>query len=72
MLKNKEDIKKIEVDEFEGVVRVETEGTVDPDSRFFAKRLITSGCGGGAAFYSDADIAAAKIESRMRYQEMQY
>ena len=41
LLKNKEDIKKIEVDEWGGVVRVETKATIDPDSRFFAKRLIT-------------------------------
>ena len=66
LLKSKEDINKIEVDEWGGVVHVETKGTTDPDSRFFAKRLITSGCGGGAAFYSDADIAAAKIESKMK------
>ena len=65
LLQNLESINKIEVDEFAGVVRVETKEAPDPDSRFFAKRLITSGCGGGATFYSAADIAAAKIESKM-------
>jgi FdhD protein len=66
LLQNLESINKIEVDEFAGVVRVETEETPDPDSRFFAKRLITSGCGGGATFYSTADIAAAKIKAKMK------
>ena len=66
LLQNLESINKIEVDEFAGVVRVETKEAPDPDSRFFAKRLITSGCGGGATFYSAADIAAAKIESKMK------
>jgi FdhD protein len=66
LLNSKEQIKNIEVDEWEGVVRVETDSAVEPDSRFFAKRLITSGCGAGAAFYSTADIAVAKIESRMQ------
>jgi len=66
LLQNLESINKIEVDEFAGVVRVETKEAPDPGSRFFAKRLITSGCGGGATFYSAADIAAAKIESKMK------
>jgi FdhD protein len=65
LLKSKDEIKKIEVDEWEGVVRVETNGGTELDSRFFAKRLIASGCGGGAAFYNDADIAVPKVESRM-------
>jgi formate dehydrogenase assembly factor FdhD len=35
LLKSKEQIKKIEVDEWEGVVRVETDNVIEPDSRFF-------------------------------------
>jgi FdhD protein len=66
LLGNTENIKTIEVEEFAGVLRVETKDVPDPDSRFFAKRLITSGCGGGATFYSAADIATAKIESLMK------
>ena len=66
LVQNYESINRIEVDEFAGVVRVETKEAPDPDSRFFAKRLITSGCGGGATFYSAADIATAKIESKMK------
>jgi FdhD protein len=66
LVQNYQSINRVEVDEFAGVVRVETKEAPDPDSRFFAKRLITSGCGGGATFYSAADIAAAKIESKMK------
>jgi FdhD protein len=66
LIKSIDEIKKIEVDEWEGVARVETAKPVEADSRFFAKRLITSGCGGGATFYSTADIAVSKVESRMK------
>ena len=66
LLNGKEEITRIEVDEFAGIVRVETKAPPEPDSRFFAKRLITSGCGGGPTFYSAADIAAAKIESKIK------
>ena len=66
LLSNIDEIKNIDVDEWQGVVRVETNKAIEADSRFFAKRLITSGCGGGAAFYSDADIAVTKLESRMK------
>ena len=66
LLKSRDEIKKIEVDEWEGVVRVETNGITEHDSRFFSKRLITSGCGGGAAFYSDTDIAVPKVESQIK------
>ena len=66
LLSNIDEIKNIDVDEWQGIVRVETNKAIEADSRFFAKRLITSGCGGGAAFYSDADIAVTKVESRMK------
>ena len=66
LIKSKDEIKKIEVDEWEGVVRVETNGSTEHDSRFFSKRLITSGCGGGATFYNEADIAISKVESQMK------
>jgi FdhD protein len=66
LLSNIDEIKNIDVDEWQGIVRVETNKAIEADSRFFAKRLITSGCGGGAAFYSDADIAVTKLESRIK------
>ena len=66
LLAKKEEIKSMEVDDKLGVVRVETERGRDPDSRFFSRRLITSGCGGGATFYSVADAGLPKVESAMK------
>jgi FdhD protein len=66
LLHHKDEIKNIELDEWEGVVRVETDKSTVLDSRFFSKRLITSGCGGGATFFSDTDIAVSKVDSPMK------
>jgi len=66
LLKSKDEIKKIEVDDWKGVVRLETKGGTKHDSGYLPKRLITSGCGGGAAFYSVADAATPKVESQMK------
>ncbi len=65
LLQSKDDIKKIEVDDWLGTAHIEIEGD-KPDSRFFAKRLIASGCGGAATFYSLADAATPKVESAMK------
>ncbi|MFC1939620.1 formate dehydrogenase accessory sulfurtransferase FdhD [Chloroflexota bacterium] len=67
LLKDKDEIKKIMVDEQRGVARVETrDNNVLADELIF-KRLITSGCGRGASFYSAADAQdQAKIESQTR------
>jgi FdhD protein len=63
LLTNKEDIKKVLVDEARGVVRVESsDGKGDADAVF--KRFISSGCGRGASFYSAADVAGvSRIQS---------
>ena len=67
LLKNKDEIKKIVVDDQRGVVRVETEEDKGLESQLMFKRLITSGCGRGASFYSAADVKdQAKIESQIR------
>ncbi|MAE10716.1 MAG: formate dehydrogenase accessory sulfurtransferase FdhD [Dehalococcoidales bacterium] len=66
LLDNKDEIKKITVDAQRGVVRVETnEDRAMADDLVF-KRLITSGCGRGASFYSAADMQnQVKINSEM-------
>lgn len=66
LLNSKGDIKKITVDEQRGVVRVETgEQTTDAVELVF-KRLITSGCGRGASFYSAADVSRTqKVKSKI-------
>ncbi len=65
LIKGKAEIKKIVVDEKRGVVRVETveDKELAPDA--LSKRLITSGCGRGASFYSTTDAQGqAKVESK--------
>jgi FdhD protein len=62
LIANRDDILKMDVDEWMGVVRVEAK-TVQEDSRFFSKRLLASGCGGSATFYNVSDAALTKIES---------
>jgi len=65
LLTSKDDIKKILVDNERGVVRVEsTENTELPQDVLF-KRIISTGCGRGASFYSTADAVSQKVESRM-------
>jgi len=65
LLKNKDEIKKITVDERRGVVRVETKEVNKQAGELVFKRLITSGCGRGASFYSAADVVGkVKVESK--------
>src|SRR4030042_1118523 len=52
LLKGKDDIKKITVDDRRGVVRVETEAENKQAGELLFKRIITSGCGRGTSFYS--------------------
>ncbi len=66
LLKNKEQIQRITIDDRRGVVRVKTADGVESDSALLFKRFITSGCGRGASFYSAADVQdQAKVESRV-------
>jgi len=66
LLNRKDEVKKIVVDDRRGVVRVEAEGAGDLDRDVLFKRLITSGCGRGASFYSAADVQnQAKVESQL-------
>jgi len=63
LLKSKDEIKKMMVDDRHGVARLETEGELDIDA--FFKRLISSGCGKGASFYSAADVQSqVQVESQ--------
>lgn len=65
LVKSKDDVRRVTVDEAKGVVRVETGymGAVDSESVF--KRLITPGCGRGASFYSAADSGLEKVDSNL-------
>ncbi len=67
LLKGKDEIQKIIVDDRRGVVRVETEGDKGFINELVSKRLITSGCGKGASFYSAVDVQGqVKVESQLR------
>lgn len=66
-LKSKEEIKKVVVDDRKGIAWVETKEGKGADPSLLSKRLITSGCGRGASFYSLADAQAhMKIDSRFK------
>jgi FdhD protein len=66
LLKSKDEIKKMEVDDWLGTAHIEIERGDKTDDSFFPKRLITSGCGGAATFFSVADAATPKVESPIK------
>ena len=65
LVTSKDEIKKMEIDEWLGTAHIEIEGDKTDDS-FFNKRLIASACGGAATFYSLTDAATPKVESAMQ------
>jgi FdhD protein len=65
LLTSKEEIKKILVDDERGVVRVGTVEEKELAQDVLFKRIISTGCGRGASFYSTADAASQKVESLM-------
>ena len=72
LLKSKDEIKKIMVDDQRGVVRVETEEEKSLANELCFKRFITSGCGRGASFYSAADVQnQAKVESQIEISTLE-
>lgn len=65
-IKTRDQIKNVMVDEVRGVVRVDTIGEVPITQDIAFKRLITSGCGRGASFYSAVDVENQKVNSQMK------
>ena len=66
LIKSRDEVKKLIVDEERGVARVETEEEEGFDSELLFKRLITSGCSGGASFYRPGDAQnRAKVASQL-------
>jgi FdhD protein len=63
LLENKDEIKKITVDEQNGTVRVETDADRVLDNDRIFNRLVTSGCGRGASFLNSDIQDMAKVES---------
>jgi len=65
LINGKDEIKKVVIDDQRGVVRLETIENKGFTQDVLFTRLITSGCGRGASFYSAADTVSQKVESRM-------
>lgn len=67
LIKDKNEIKKVLVDDRRGVVRVETTNETDFSDDALFKRVITSGCGGAGSFYRAADIQnLTKVQSQLQ------
>lgn len=64
-LHDKNEIQRVLVDQERGIVRVNTSVKVEMAQEKLFKRLITSGCGRGASFYSAADIGEQKVTSEV-------
>ena len=64
-LHSKEDIKSITVDKTRGIVRVQTTDDREVSPDVLSQRLISSGCGRGAAFYSITDVQNSVVTSRV-------
>ena len=72
LLKSKDEIRTIVVDERRGAVRVEAEGQEEFASDAWFKRFITSGGGRGASFYSAADVQGQmRVESRLEVSTLE-
>lgn len=64
LVESKAEIKKVLVDEKHGVVRIDTPQEEGTAHELLYKRLITSACGRGAAFYTAADARhPSRVES---------
>lgn len=66
LIKSKDDVKNMMVDPRLGVAHIEIQGNRKVDGNFYPRRLIASGCGGGAIFYNLDDANTRKIESTMK------
>lgn len=56
LIKHKEDLKQVLLDERRGIVRIQTTTDIARTEDQLFKRFITTGCGRGATFYSPADV----------------
>jgi FdhD protein len=66
LVESKDEIKQVLVDEKRGVARVTTQPLQKSAHELVFKRIISSGCGRGASFYSAADSADQKVNSMMK------
>ncbi len=67
LIRAKEDIKKVVLDERRGIVRVKIKEPLDLATETLFKRFITSRCGRGASFYQLDDVQSlTKVESPLK------
>ena len=67
LLRSRNDIKSIIDDEQRGIVRIETVTDLHGEEEQVFKRIITPGCGRGAAFYSSADAGGmSEVKSELQ------
>jgi FdhD protein len=66
LIETREEIINMTLHEGTGVIRVETEAGNELDRDALFNRLITSGCGRGASFYSATDVTGKKVESLLQ------
>jgi FdhD protein len=60
MIRTKEEITGMSIDAELGIVRIRTAEDKNADGKLFMKRVLTTGCGRGMAFYSFADLDRKK------------
>src|SRR5574340_432921 len=60
MIRSKDEIMGLQLDAERGIVRIRTAGDKKADEKLFMKRVLTTGCGRGMAFYSYADLDRKK------------
>lgn len=66
LIRNRDDVKKVLLNEKRGAVRIETKSESPIDGDMIFKRAVTSGCGKGTAFYSVADtLYQVPVESKI-------
>jgi FdhD protein len=60
IIRAKEEITGLTLDAERGIIRIRTAEDKTADGKLFAKRVLTTGCGRGIAFYSYADLDRKK------------
>jgi FdhD protein len=67
IIKGKEEVTGLTLDDERGVIRIRTATDKTQDGKLFMKRVLTTGCGRGMAFYSYADLdRKKKVQSDLR------
>lgn len=67
IIKGREEVTGLTLDDERGVIRIRTATDKTQDGKLFMKRVLTTGCGRGMAFYSYADLdRKKKVQSDLR------